>query len=84
MFCKLWQRSGEDGGGGTPGRIRTCDLRLRRPTLYPTELRALTKIVLPPATRRPAGGGAGVGPPTPGQLSYGRHLRLPIVLREMG
>jgi hypothetical protein len=25
---------------GTPGRIRTCDLRLRRPTLYPTELRA--------------------------------------------
>ena len=25
---------------GTPGRIRTCDLRLRKPTLYPTELRA--------------------------------------------
>ena len=25
---------------GAPGRIRTCDLRLRRPTLYPTELRA--------------------------------------------
>ena len=24
-----------------PDRIRTCDLRLRRPTLYPTELRAL-------------------------------------------
>jgi hypothetical protein len=27
-------------GCGTPGRARTCDLRLRRPTLYPTELRA--------------------------------------------
>lgn len=25
---------------GTPYRIRTCDLRLRRPLLYPTELRA--------------------------------------------
>ena len=25
---------------GTPGRIRTCDLRLRRPLLYPAELRA--------------------------------------------
>ncbi len=26
--------------GGAPCRIRTCDLRLRRPLLYPTELRA--------------------------------------------
>lgn len=25
---------------GTPGRIRTCDLRIRSPLLYPTELRA--------------------------------------------
>lgn len=25
---------------GAPGRIRTCDPRLRRPLLYPTELRA--------------------------------------------
>ncbi len=24
-----------------PGRIRTCDLRIRNPLLYPTELRAL-------------------------------------------
>ncbi len=24
----------------TPGRIRTCDLRIRNPLLYPTELRA--------------------------------------------
>ena len=27
-------------GDGAPDRIRTCDLWLRRPTLYPTELRA--------------------------------------------
>ena len=26
---------------GAPGRIRTCDPRLRRPVLYPTELQAL-------------------------------------------
>ena len=25
----------------TPGRTRTCDLRIRNPLLYPTELRAL-------------------------------------------
>ena len=25
---------------GTPGRTRTCDPRLRRPLLYPSELRA--------------------------------------------
>ena len=24
----------------TPGRTRTCDLRFRKPMLYPTELRA--------------------------------------------
>jgi hypothetical protein len=27
-------------GAGVPGRTRTCDHRLRRPVLYPTELRA--------------------------------------------
>lgn len=27
-------------GGNTPGRIRTCDRRFRRPLLYPAELRA--------------------------------------------
>ena len=31
-------------GSGTPGKIRTCDLWFRRPTLYPTELRALRVI----------------------------------------
>jgi hypothetical protein len=25
---------------GAPGRIRTCDPRIRNPVLYPTELRA--------------------------------------------
>jgi len=29
------------GEGGAPGMIRTCDIRFRRPTLYPAELRAL-------------------------------------------
>src|SRR6185295_7504994 len=28
-----------------PDRIRTCDLRFRRPTLYPTELRARAGVV---------------------------------------
>ncbi len=28
--------------GGTPGRIRTCDLRIRSPLLYPAELQAHT------------------------------------------
>ena len=33
---------------GVPGRSRTCDLRIRSPSLYPAELRALkimTRIV---------------------------------------
>ena len=30
---------------GAPGRTRTCDPRLRRPVLYPAELRALGAIV---------------------------------------
>jgi hypothetical protein len=29
---------------GTPDRIRTCDLRIRSPLLYPTELRAQTPL----------------------------------------
>ena len=32
--------------GGAPGKSRTCDLRLRRPTLYPAELRARTSADL--------------------------------------
>ena len=41
---------------GTPGKIRTCDLWFRRPTLYPTELRALRMragTASPPFMRRP-------------------------------
>ena len=30
----------------TPGRARTCDFRIRSPTLYPTELRAQRLLVL--------------------------------------
>jgi hypothetical protein len=33
----------EPDPSGAPGRIRTCDLMLRRHALYPAELRALTK-----------------------------------------
>jgi hypothetical protein len=31
--------------GGAPGRNRTCNRRLRRPVLYPVELRALYKSI---------------------------------------
>ena len=30
--------------GTTPDRIRTCDLRFRKPSLYPSELRALGRL----------------------------------------
>ncbi len=30
---------------GVPGRARTCDLRIRNPLLYPTELRAQTVMI---------------------------------------
>jgi hypothetical protein len=52
---------------GAPGRIRTCDPRLRRPSLYPAELRglapafALGSSVLPMAAgRRRQGAGSQV------------------------
>jgi hypothetical protein len=32
--------------GGAPGRNRTCNRRLRRPVLYPVELRALLNQIL--------------------------------------
>ncbi len=33
--------SDTDSKSNTPDRTRTCDLRFRKPTLYPAELRAL-------------------------------------------
>ena len=38
--CKCSNRGGLSFFRSAPDRIRTCDLRLRRPTLYPAELRA--------------------------------------------
>jgi hypothetical protein len=53
-----------------PDRIRTCDLRFRRPTLYPTELRA--------RARHSRGAKRGIAGPDPHGLharaSYGRLL----------
>ena len=37
--------------GGDPGRIRTCDHRLRRPVLYPAELRDQTLAAIAPQLR---------------------------------
>src|SRR5262249_33362316 len=37
---------------GGPDTIRTCDLRLRRATLYPAELRVLTPPLYPEITQR--------------------------------
>ncbi len=39
------------GSGGAPGRNRTCNRRLRRPVLYPVELRALYKSRIYSANR---------------------------------
>src|ERR1035437_7946990 len=38
----LRAKSANSLGNGAPGRTRTCDPRLRRPVLYPPELRART------------------------------------------
>ena len=36
--------------GGAPGKNRTCDLRFRKPSLYPTELRELDSLRLSAST----------------------------------
>ena len=38
-------RAAGEGGYGAPDRIRTCDLRLRRPTLYPLSYRREATII---------------------------------------
>ena len=38
--CETTRNRGFPRRSGTPGKIRTYDIRLRRPTLYPAELRA--------------------------------------------
>ena len=55
-FCPLtFALATREASVGAPGRTRTCDLRIRSPALYPTELRAhkrssyhLTRSVLLP------------------------------------
>ncbi len=58
LGCETWLSSARETQRsrllqcGAPGTIRTCDLWLRRPTLYPAELRAQTRRAGSPA---PAG-----------------------------
>ena len=73
---------------GAPDRIRTCGLRLRRPTLYPAELRALNYAIYHGMTAEGSTESSaemarpeGFEPPTYGfearrsiHLSYGRAL----------
>src|SRR6186713_1906753 len=40
---RLAEGESQGESNGAPGRIRTCGLWLRRPTLYPAELRARTR-----------------------------------------
>ncbi len=49
---------GQSACAGAPGRIRTCYPRLRRPMLYPDELRAHAWMPPSPARRRRAAHGA--------------------------
>ena len=60
-------------GTGTPGRARTCNPRLRRPMLYPVELRAQSAS-LPPMTHVLQGNGK------VGIRGRGREIRTPDFL----
>src|SRR6195952_439552 len=76
MFGKARRTRAEDAWSGksraprgsrrnAPDRIRTCDLRFRRPTLYPAELLARVLRIAVPWGNRDAGSGilgAGEGP----------------------
>ena len=57
---------------GAPGTTRTCDLRFRKPTLYPTELRGRSGIVTET-------GGWPKGPVVPaGSVARGRRTALGV------
>ena len=58
---------------GAPGRTRTCDPRLRRPVLYPTELRARV-VHVTRATRLSGRGGLDARSPL-------MHPRDPVIGR---
>jgi hypothetical protein len=57
------------GRSGAPDRSRTCDLWLRKPTLYPTELRAQAGILPRAPNERPSAGSR------PGRATYNARLR---------
>ena len=77
--------SGKKEPVGTPGRTRTFNRRLRRPMLYPVELRAQADVQqaarLRPLTSRPAAvpGRDAHTPPT-GKPGRGREIRTPDIL----
>lgn len=53
-----WRRAGNTGKNGAPGGIRTPDQWLRKPLLYPAELRARCRTAAPSASA-----GAGIAAP---------------------
>ena len=72
---------------GLPYTTRTCDLRLRRPLLYPAELRAVKKLA-GRRQRQPADNGRGEmirtsDPLVPNQMRYQAALR-PEVRNDTG
>ena len=67
---------------GAPGRIRTCDLRIRSPLLYPAELRGLAGPLGPARSGRPDSTAPNFGSTTGSTaLSYRRSYRSPQLAR---
>src|SRR4051795_157812 len=75
-------RARSSGPGSAPERIRTSDLRFRRPTLYPAELRAQRRTSVA-AERRPARGAerAGFDPAMELSAPYSLSRRVPSATR---